>query len=118
MITYGCGSIGSRVKRLNRMSPIRHGRIEIDWRPPGTATMTDTSPATLTPQPPSVWTAPVAAPSVAPLPTPPGSASQLPPADPLDLRSPALYLNRELSWLEFNARVLAECDSETVPLLE
>jgi polyphosphate kinase len=80
--------------------------------------MTDTSPATLTPQPPSVWTAPVAAPSVAPLPVPPGSASQLPPADPLDLRSPALYLNRELSWLEFNARVLAECDSETVPLLE
>jgi polyphosphate kinase len=35
-----------------------------------------------------------------------------------DLRSHELYLNRELSWLEFNARVLAEADSETVPLLE
>jgi polyphosphate kinase len=35
-----------------------------------------------------------------------------------DLRAPALYLNRELSWIEFNARVLAEADSEAVPLLE
>jgi len=35
-----------------------------------------------------------------------------------DLRSPYLYLNRELSWLEFNARVLAEGENEAVPLLE
>src|ERR1700722_5590272 len=35
-----------------------------------------------------------------------------------DIRSTSLYLNRELSWLEFNARVLAEADSEAVPLLE
>ena len=35
-----------------------------------------------------------------------------------DLRSPSLYLNRELSWLEFNARVLAEAENEAVPVLE
>jgi polyphosphate kinase len=35
-----------------------------------------------------------------------------------DLRAGTLYLNRELSWLEFNARVLAEAESETVPPLE
>ena len=78
--------------------------------------MTETSSAPLTPPPPGVWAATAA--SVAPVPPPPVSASQLPPPDPLDLRAPALYLNRELSWLEFNARVLAESDSETVPLLE
>ena len=35
-----------------------------------------------------------------------------------DLRAPALYFNRELSWLEFNDRVLREGLSESVPLLE
>lgn len=36
----------------------------------------------------------------------------------LDLKSPAFYLNRELSWLEFNARVLSEAEQEAVPLFE
>jgi polyphosphate kinase len=40
------------------------------------------------------------------------------PTDYSDLRSQTLYLNRELSWLEFNARVLAEAENEAVPLLE
>ncbi len=38
--------------------------------------------------------------------------------NPADLRCPALYLNRELSWLEFNARVMSEAENLTVPLLE
>jgi len=36
----------------------------------------------------------------------------------LDLKSPDLYLNRELSLLEFNRRVLEQALEETSPLLE
>ena len=35
-----------------------------------------------------------------------------------DLDSPEWYLNRELTWLDFNKRVLAEGDNPQVPLLE
>jgi polyphosphate kinase len=45
-----------------------------------------------------------------------GDGKAAPPAR--DLADPALYFNRELSWLAFNARVLAEAQLPTWPLLE
>ncbi len=36
----------------------------------------------------------------------------------IDLSSPEYYLNRELTWLAFNRRVLHEADDERTPLLE
>ena len=35
-----------------------------------------------------------------------------------NLLDPALYLNRELTWLAFNSRVLHEAEDERTPLLE
>ena len=56
--------------------------------------------------------------------TPPPPSVETTPTSPvvvdagLPLDSPLLYINRELSWLEFNARVLAEAESPTAPLFE
>jgi polyphosphate kinase len=41
-----------------------------------------------------------------------------PEVDPGDLKNPALYINRELSWLEFNQRVLDQALDPCHPLLE
>ena len=40
------------------------------------------------------------------------------PAAPINLDDPSLYTNRDLSWLEFNRRVLEEAQDPTVPMLE
>jgi polyphosphate kinase len=38
--------------------------------------------------------------------------------EPADLTDPALYVNRELSWLDFNDRVLQLAEDESLPLIE
>ncbi len=51
----------------------------------------------------------------------PNSAVGTPPAPvpvPPDLRDPALYANRELSWLAFNQRVLELAEDPAQPLME
>src|SRR6266404_2844596 len=48
-----------------------------------------------------------------PVPRKVGDNGQLPALD-----DPSLYINRELSWMEFNRRVLEEALDPTVPLLE
>ena len=50
--------------------------------------------------------------SVIPSPAPPPDDGHT------DLGDPSLYLNRELTWLAFNRRVLAEAEDERNPLLE
>jgi polyphosphate kinase len=59
------------------------------------------------------------------VPPPPKIASSIPPPAPaiedgakLDLNDASLYLNRELTWLAFNLRVLHEAEDPRTPLLE
>src|SRR5829696_3549816 len=54
--------------------------------------------------------------------TEPSTAAQAPaaaePPAPVALTDPSLYFNRELSWLDFNQRVLELAEDPSVPLLE
>ena len=68
---------------------------------PHVVTVNPPPSSTATPRPSSVTTPPVSQPAMVP-------ALAVAPDAIDDLRAPGLYLNRELSWLEFNARVLAE----------
>src|SRR6202166_540955 len=47
-----------------------------------------------------------------------GPCMTMTPSTSISLDDPSLYINRELSWLEFNRRVLEEAIDPPVPLLE
>jgi polyphosphate kinase len=62
----------------------------------------------------------IAAPANGAAPPVPGATlppSASPPSE-TDLRNPQYYINRELSWLDFNERVLEEAEDTSHPLLE
>jgi polyphosphate kinase len=50
--------------------------------------------------------------------TPPHPGTAIPPSTTTDLGAPELFLNRELTYLNFCWRVLREAEDERVPLLE
>jgi polyphosphate kinase len=96
-----------------------------DLAPVSTSSPVSTAPAASTPSVPAVAVTGPASSSMVPVSSsgaPSSPATTIAPAAPaneaVDLRSPSLYLNREASWIEFNARVLAEAENESVPLLE
>ncbi len=81
----------------------------------------DVAPPVAAPPPRSE--APPLAPDAPSLPrgTPPADPRPLPAPDAaghFDLAHPELYLNRELTWLNFNFRVLHEAEDDRTPLLE
>src|SRR6202048_2742347 len=61
---------------------------------------------------PNVESSPEAATNIIPLP----EATETPPAKKFS--APENFINRELSWLEFNRRVLEEAQDATQPLIE
>jgi len=56
--------------------------------------------------------------SMASLPVQPAEEHNLAHKDDIDFNNPALFLNRELSWLQFNNRVLHQAKNIKSPLLE
>ena len=99
-------------------SPLILGAASVAALPSGMAAVSTSgvggAPAS-TPQPAS---SPAAMASAVPQTSSPPPSGQSVAVTVPALDAPSLYVNRELSWLEFNARVLAEADDPSVPLYE
>lgn len=101
------GTLGSWAHRLARLGLViaEDGSVRSEA---GTAIAAPERPV----QPPP-------APTTTPEPTTAAPCSSVEPAgDNIDLGAPEYYLNRELTWLRFNRRVLHEADDARNPLLD
>jgi len=94
--------------------------VESQQEPDTAATTAESADVMLTPQAPAddIVTPEESADIAAAAQAPTDEAVTPEPAGEFDLDSPELYLNRELTWLEFNRRVLFEGFDESNPLLE
>ncbi len=87
-------------------SPAAESVAAVALQPPPGAAGPASQPSGAASSPSQLAAAPIAQPT-----------SSVVPAVPA-FDAPSLYVNRELSWLEFNARVLAEVEDPSVPLYE
>ncbi len=92
------------------VTPLRTGTARVRRRLPGAAVEAPAAEALLPEDSAAMDSMAEAAAVDVPKPQP------TPPA--MNLRSPEFYLNRELTWLSFNSRVLHEAQDRRVPLLE
>ena len=102
----GRGPARKRTEPSDNGGPDRHAGAEPADRPAAGAPVSPVSPAAETADSPRTPPSPVPPPVVEPG------------GDGVDLSRPEYYLNRELTWLNFNFRVLHEAQDERTPLLE
>ena len=125
----GTSDIGDQETHVS-LTPLRTSKVRTRRRPPAVAAEPpSTEPVKAEPASEAAASDAPAAPvpegaaavteEVAPVEAAPVESPKPMPAPPaMNLRAPEFYLNRELTWLTFNSRVLHEAQDQRNPLLE